>query len=311
MSAAAASDARQTGSAHGERSGRTGKPGNQASSDPRELFDPGILPQGAGVRAQGSDTSEAKATTYGLLPDAGDGRAGVPVMIDDFDPAALYEPTLSCIEPPDPLSEALARPGACAPARVSRRTSWHPAAGASSGYEDLYAALDLGTNNCRLLVAEPNRTSFRVIDAFSRIVRLGEGMSGSGRLSEAAQWRAIEALHVCRSKLEARGIRRARLVATEACRTAENGSEFIDRVEAETGLTLEVVTRETEARLAVAGCANLVDWQADGVVLFDIGGGSSELVWLDLTRERVGMDLTRHIRAWTSLPVGVVTLSER
>ncbi|MDR3373909.1 MAG: Ppx/GppA phosphatase family protein, partial [Ancalomicrobiaceae bacterium] len=139
----------------------------------------------------------------------------------------------------------------------------------------------------------------------------GEGMSGSGRLSEAAQWRAIEALHVCRSKLEARGIRRARLVATEACRTAENGSEFIDRVEVETGLTLEVVTRETEARLAVAGCANLVDWQADGVVLFDIGGGSSELVWLDLTRERVGMDLTRHIRAWTSLPVGVVTLSER
>jgi exopolyphosphatase/guanosine-5'-triphosphate,3'-diphosphate pyrophosphatase len=176
---------------------------------------------------------------------------------------------------------------------------------------DLYAALDLGTNNCRLLVAEPNRSGFHVVDAFSRIVRLGEGMMASGRLSDIAQTRAIEALHVCRAKLEARGVNRARLVATEACRIAENGADIIARVEHETGLTLEVVSRETEARLAVAGCANLIDWDADGVLLFDIGGGSSELVWLDLTRKSRRDDLTRHIRAWTSLPVGVVTLSER
>lgn len=182
----------------------------------------------------------------------------------------------------------------------------------SAGDPPLYAALDLGTNNCRLLVAEPWQQSFRVVDAFSRIVRLGEGLSRTGRLSEAAQDRAIDALRVCRGKLEARGIVRARLVATEACRAAENGLDFLARVEDETGLTLEVLTRETEARLAVAGCANLVDWRSDGVLLFDIGGGSSELVWLDLSQgRRHGGDPTRHIRAWTSLPVGVVTLSER
>jgi exopolyphosphatase/guanosine-5'-triphosphate,3'-diphosphate pyrophosphatase len=177
---------------------------------------------------------------------------------------------------------------------------------------DLYAALDLGTNNCRLLVAEPNRGGFHVVDAFSRIVRLGEGMSASGRLSDVAQSRAIEALHICRAKLEGRGVNRARLVATEACRIAENGADFISRVEEETGLTLEVVSRETEARLAVAGCANLIDWESDGVLLFDIGGGSSELVWLDLHKKGGRRDdITRNIRAWTSLPVGVVTLSER
>ncbi len=176
----------------------------------------------------------------------------------------------------------------------------------------LYAALDLGTNNCRLLVAEPWHQSFRVVDAFSRIVRLGEGLSRSGRLSDAAQDRAIEALRVCYGKLQSRGIVRSRLVATEACRSAENGVAFLDRVRHEAGLSLEILTRETEARLAVAGCANLIDRQADGVLLFDIGGGSSELVWLDFTAEaRFGGDPTRHIRAWASLPVGVVTLSER
>lgn len=176
----------------------------------------------------------------------------------------------------------------------------------------LYAALDLGTNNCRLLVAEPWHQSFRVVDAFSRIVRLGEGLSRTGRLSDAAQDRAIDALRVCRGKLDARGIVRARLVATEACRAAENGLEFLARVEDEAGLALEILTRETEARLAVAGCANLVDWRSDGVLLFDIGGGSSELVWLEFAEgRRHGGDPTRHIRAWTSLPVGVVTLSER
>jgi len=176
----------------------------------------------------------------------------------------------------------------------------------------LYAALDLGTNNCRLLVAEPWRQGFRVVDAFSRIVRLGEGLSRTGRLSEAAQDRAIEALRVCRGKLDARGIVRARLVATEACRSAENGVEFLERVRREAGLALEILTRETEARLAVTGCANLVDWTSDGVLLFDIGGGSSELVWMEFGGgRRAGGDPTRHIRAWASLPVGVVTLSER
>nr|WP_235974720.1 Ppx/GppA phosphatase family protein [Stappia albiluteola] len=177
----------------------------------------------------------------------------------------------------------------------------------------LYAALDLGTNNCRLLVARPEQRGFRVVDAFSKIVRLGEGLGRSSKLADDAMDRAVDALNCCRDKLVQRGVDRFRLIATEACRAAENGPDFIDRVREETGLSLEIVSRETEARLAVAGCASLVDPEADGVVLFDIGGGSSEIVWLDL-RNRCGArgyQLTKFIRAWISLPVGVVSLAER
>jgi exopolyphosphatase / guanosine-5'-triphosphate,3'-diphosphate pyrophosphatase len=175
----------------------------------------------------------------------------------------------------------------------------------------LYAALDLGTNNCRLLIATPTRPGqFRVVDAFSRIVRLGEGLVTSGRLSDAAMDRAVDALRVCAGKLADRSIRNARLIATEACRSADNGAAFLARVRRETGLELEIVDRETEARLAVSGCASLVDRDTDAVVLFDIGGGSSEIAVIDLPRNRSGR-LANHIRAWTSLPVGVVTLSEQ
>lgn len=177
--------------------------------------------------------------------------------------------------------------------------------------DDLYAALDLGTNNCRLLIAQPTRPGqFRVVDAFSRIVRLGEGLDATGQLSQDAMDRAVEALKVCAGKLKNRPVRRQRLIATEACRSARNGTEFLERVLAETGLDLEIVTRETEARLAVAGCSSLVGRETDGLVLFDIGGGSSEIAMIDLTENRSNR-LANHIKAWTSLPVGVVTLSER
>jgi exopolyphosphatase / guanosine-5'-triphosphate,3'-diphosphate pyrophosphatase len=174
-----------------------------------------------------------------------------------------------------------------------------------------YAALDLGTNNCRLLVARPAGDSFRVIDAFSRIIRLGEGVSASGRISEAAIARAVEALGICRDKMKNRGVTRAHLIATEACRAAENGAAFQARIAEEVGLELEVIDRETEAGLAAAGCTPLIDPDADGVILFDIGGGSSELVWLDRSAPaRRGPPLPE-IRAWASLPLGVVTLAER
>jgi exopolyphosphatase / guanosine-5'-triphosphate,3'-diphosphate pyrophosphatase len=177
--------------------------------------------------------------------------------------------------------------------------------------DDLYAALDLGTNNCRLLIAQPTRPGqFRVVDAFSRIVRLGEGLDATGELSQDAMDRAVEALKICAGKLKNRPVRRHRLIATEACRSARNGVEFLERVLAETGLELEIVTRETEARLAVAGCSSLVGHETDGLVLFDIGGGSSEIAMIDLTENRSNR-LANHIKAWTSLPVGVVTLSER
>jgi exopolyphosphatase/guanosine-5'-triphosphate,3'-diphosphate pyrophosphatase len=183
----------------------------------------------------------------------------------------------------------------------------------------VYGALDLGTNNCRLLVAKPSRRGFVVIDAFSRIIRLGEGVLISGQLSDNAMKRTIAALRVCADKMRRRGVTRSRLIATEACRIAANGAEFLDRVERETGLRLEIVGRETEAKLAVSGCASLLDRKCDWALVFDIGGGSSELIWLDLARlgrdwrgpVHYRIDVQNCIAAWTSLPIGVVNLAER
>ncbi len=173
-----------------------------------------------------------------------------------------------------------------------------------------YAALDLGTNNCRLLVARPTHDGFRVVDAYSRIVRLGEGLSQTGRLSQAAIERTMAALAVCRDKMRARGVTRARLIATEACRSAENGPEFLDEVRDRLGIDLEIVDRETEARLAVVGCGALIDREAKSTVLFDIGGGSSEVVWL-AGREAARDANGGGVKAWESLRLGVVTLAER
>jgi exopolyphosphatase/guanosine-5'-triphosphate,3'-diphosphate pyrophosphatase len=175
-----------------------------------------------------------------------------------------------------------------------------------------YAALDLGTNNCRLLIARPATEGFRIVDAFSRIVRLGEGLSQTGKLGEEAIARTLGALQVCRDKMASRHVNRARLIATEACRTASNGLEFLARVEEKTGLKLEIVDRETEAHLAAAGCAALADGRANSIVLFDIGGGSSELVWLT-RRNRADPNewgLRNRVRAWVSLKLGVVSLAE-
>jgi exopolyphosphatase/guanosine-5'-triphosphate,3'-diphosphate pyrophosphatase len=177
----------------------------------------------------------------------------------------------------------------------------------------VYAALDLGTNNCRLLIARPHEQSFRVLDGFTRIVRLGEGLSLSGRLSEAAMTRTIDALRQCRNKLRTHAPTRMRLIATEACRSAANGAEFIARIERELGLVLEVVDRRTEAALAVTGCADLIEPEAAGALMFDIGGGSSELAWLDFRggRPRRQGRMAASIRSWQSLPVGVVSIAEK
>ena len=188
-------------------------------------------------------------------------------------------------------------------------------AGFSAAGTDLcgptYAALDLGTNNCRLLVARATHESFRVIDAFSRIIRLGEGITASRRLSEAAILRALDALAICRDKMRNRGVTRARLIATEACRLAENGEDFLLRVREEVGIELEIVDRETEALLAATGCTPLIDPDADGAILFDIGGGSSELVKLTSAVNARRGPPPPDLRSWISLPLGVVTLAER
>jgi exopolyphosphatase/guanosine-5'-triphosphate,3'-diphosphate pyrophosphatase len=177
----------------------------------------------------------------------------------------------------------------------------------------VYAALDLGTNNCRLLIARPHDRSFRVLDGFTRIVRLGEGLSATGRLSDAAMERTIEALKQCRNKLREHEPARMRLIATEACRTASNGESFIARVKEEVGLELEIVDRQTEAALAVTGCADLIEEASDGALMFDIGGGSSELAWLDFRGGRPKRQgrMSSSIRSWQSLPVGVVSIAEK
>src|SRR5216683_159591 len=172
----------------------------------------------------------------------------------------------------------------------------------------VYAALDLGTNNCRLLIACPAGDGFRVVDSFSRIIRLGEGISATGCISEAAIERAIAALSICRDKIQSKRAKRLRLIATEACSAASNDEGFRDRVAAETGIRLEVIDRETEATLAVIGCSPLLDPRGRGAILFDIGGGSTELVRIE--RDPDVQNAVPVIKAWMSIPLGVVTLAE-
>ena len=169
-----------------------------------------------------------------------------------------------------------------------------------------YAALDLGTNNCRLLVAEPSDDGFRVVDSYSRIVRLGEGVAETGRLSEAAMTRTIEALGVCANRVRKRGVTRFRGVATDACRRAANAGEFVTDVARRTGLALEVISPEEEAGLALDGCGPLIEGAGGRVLLFDIGGGSTEMLWV-----AVGDDGAPRLEAWTSLGLGVVGFAER
>lgn len=170
----------------------------------------------------------------------------------------------------------------------------------------LYGALDLGTNNCRLLIARPAREGFRVVDSFSRIVRLGEGVSRTGRLDDAAMDRAYEALDQCAERLARRGIDGARIsaVATQACRQATNGAAFVERVRSGTGLKLRIIGPEEEAALSVEGCRNLLDPRHEAALVIDVGGGSTELSWMR------GDGRSFRTEAWMSAPVGVVTLAE-
>jgi len=216
------------------------------------------------------------------------------------------------------LPETAPLPGdpACRPG--GRKTSDSPRAGAAATglpgdphqrqtpfHRQAFAAIDLGTNNCRLLIARPAGDHFTVIDAFSRVVRLGEGLAQSGRLSDAAMERTLGALRICADKLQRRQVHLARSVATEACRRAENGAEFIERVAAETGILLDIISAQEEARLAVMGCHLLLE-EGDGpAIIFDIGGGSTELV---LVENRAGQ--APQIHDWHSVPWGVVSLTE-
>ena len=195
---------------------------------------------------------------------------------------------------------------ATGPARRERRRRRAPLHGQT------FAAIDLGTNNCRLLIARPARRGFRVIDSFSRIVRLGEGVSRSGELSEAAILRTMEALKICAEKMARRGVTHARCVATDACRRAANHSHFVERVRRDIGLQLEVIGTDEEARLALHGCLPLFSPEQRHALLFDIGGGSTEVSWVALPEKRNRQGGGRpEIVDWHSLPYGVVNLAER
>lgn len=258
---------------------------------------------------EGAQASDEAATT--ASPSAGGCGNGVVSQVPKVDRG-----------PPPPGSSLTSPSVTAGPYRSSEGARSYAGADNQPAGErggEVYGALDLGTNNCRLLLARPSRRGFRVIDAFSRIIRLGEGVSQTGRLSPAAMDRTIDALKVCASKLNRHRVRRARLVATEACRIADNSDHFLDRVRDALGLEIEVLTPEIEARLAVSGCASLIDGRADYVLVFDIGGGSSEIIWLDLTRRgrpwrqslADRLEAQDCMAAWSSLPVGVVTLAER
>ncbi len=197
--------------------------------------------------------------------------------------------------------------------RAARRTKNKQGLKGAKRQMPLYAALDLGTNNCRLLIVRPQDRGYRVVDGFTRIVRLGEGLSKTGELGEAAMQRTFDALKQCRNKLAQRPPTSFRLVATEACRSASNAPQFLEMVKSELGLELEIIDRQTEAQLAVTGCSDLVEANAKGALLFDIGGGSSELAWLDFRggRPKRRGKFSAAIRSWQSLPIGVVTIAEK
>lgn len=214
---------------------------------------------------------------------------------------------------------------------ISTRSAKRRGGGSAQAGGDLFAALDLGTNSCRMLIARPDGAHFRIVDAFAKSVRLGFDLERTGGLSRASVERTIRALQVCAGKLKKLNVRHSRLVATEACRRARNGRSFLEQVEKRTGLELELIPPEEEARLAVISCAPLVHKSADHVMVFDIGGGSTELVWIDVSdiepkkRAEAVMQLSmrpdkdhrprRGARAkivdFISVPLGVATLHER
>ena len=221
--------------------------------------------------------------------------------------------------PPDPPRGAGAFPAPVTRAPTSRPD---PA--------DLYAALDLGTNSCRMLIAQPKGNQFHVIDSFSKSVQLGQGLERYGRLSRTSIGRTIQAMRICKRKVEQHEVKRLRFVATEACRRATNGADFVAQVERETGMKLEIIEPEEEARLAVISCAPLVSTKTEQLLVVDIGGGSTELVWIDLSRvprfDRPKAIMRLHagfkpddaspfpaarVVDWISVPLGVATLRDQ
>ncbi|WP_324697718.1 Ppx/GppA family phosphatase [Novosphingobium sp. RL4] len=253
---------------------------SDAQSSPRQSQSRPGSPRQKGSRKSSSRRGKSGRAPVARAKAAGNASSPAPEL--QIEPAAAADP-----------KPAIARFSPVAPGQSLR-----------TPYRQSYAAIDLGTNNCRLLIARPSGENFTVIDAFSRVVRLGEGLAQSGRLSEAAMDRTLAALRVCADKLMRRNVYLARSVATEACRRAENGPEFIERVRQETGIALDIISAREEARLAVLGCHVLLEEGFGPAMIFDIGGGSTELVLIEST------GTVPRILDWQSVPWGVVSLTE-
>ncbi|MFN3551981.1 MAG: Ppx/GppA phosphatase family protein [Novosphingobium meiothermophilum] len=278
------------GTRFGSKKGQRKKPRKprgkvRSNSPPPELVGKAVPPpSGSGGKNTAGNTPRGRASARaGTGPEA----------------SAPGKPAFS--ERPAPAESA---PLSGRPSLSDHAAGWPAQSRSGTGHRQAYAAIDLGTNNCRLLIARPSGEHFTVIDAFSRVVRLGEGLAQTGRLSDAAMDRALAALHVCADKLRKRNVHLARSVATEACRRASNGQAFIDRVLAETGIHLNIITAQEEARLAVLGCHILLEQGSGPAMIFDIGGGSTEMVLVE-TGETVP-----RILDWQSVPWGVVSLTE-
>ena len=254
----------------------------------RKHVSAGVTPKRKPARPGGTGADAARSDQ--ILPVAAPVNAPLVLVFDQQCDQQRDQPDLAADLPADDPAALFARGVA-----AGRGLPFHRQA---------YAAIDLGTNNCRLLIARPAGDHFVVMDAFSRVVRLGEGLAQSGRLADAAMDRALAALHICADKLRRRNVHLARSVATEACRRASNGAEFIERVRLETGIRLDVITAQEEARLAVLGCHILLEHGEGPAMIFDIGGGSTEMVLVDTTEP------VPRILDWQSVPWGVVSLTE-
>lgn len=163
------------------------------------------------------------------------------------------------------------------------------------------AAVDLGTNTVRLLVVEAEGREWRPLHQSQRVTRLGEGQAETGRLLEAPMQRTVDTVSEFIAAARGLGASEIRVVATSAVREAPNRAELLALLRAATGLDASVVSGEEEARLTLQGVAAGLPQLGGSFVLFDIGGGSTELV--------LGED--GRLGAVVSLQLGVVRLAER
>jgi exopolyphosphatase/guanosine-5'-triphosphate,3'-diphosphate pyrophosphatase len=288
------SKVRRHGGKRRRRSGGNGQGAGQKAVTTTTT--PGANPSLAGGRPENGTAQQTRRPPSGPAETSAHGGAAEPGLAPERS------------TPDKAGAERVRVPGA----RVSARGRLPAARGSgarASAQRQAYAAIDLGTNNCRLLIARPAGDSFIVVDAFSRVVRLGEGLAQTGRLSDEAMDRALGALRVCAEKLKRRNVHLARSVATEACRRATNGAAFIERVHAETGIRLDIISAREEARLAVLGCHILLEPGPGPALVFDIGGGSTELVLVESPGD-ADRDMPPAILDWVSVPWGVVSLTE-